>query len=61
MNTPAWDAKLYNDKHAFVWEKAKGVLELLAAKPGETDPGRWLWHRPFDRANRRERREHYRA
>ncbi len=35
MNTPAWDAKLYNEKHAFVWEKAKGVLELLAPQPGE--------------------------
>src|SRR5579872_536148 len=35
MTFPVWDAKLYNDKHSFVWEKAKGVMELLAAKPGE--------------------------
>jgi trans-aconitate methyltransferase len=35
MTFPVWDAKLYNDKHSFVWEKAKGVIELLAAKPGE--------------------------
>ena len=30
-----WDAVLYDSKHSFVWEKAKGVVELLAAKPGE--------------------------
>ena len=35
MTTIAWDAKLYDDKHAFVWEKAKGVMELLAPKAGE--------------------------
>ena len=35
MNVITWDAKLYDDKHAFVWEKAKGVLELLAPKAGE--------------------------
>ncbi len=31
----AWDAKLYDDKHSFVWEKGKGVVELLAPQPGE--------------------------
>ncbi len=31
----AWDAKLYDDKHSFVWEKGRGVVELLAPKPGE--------------------------
>jgi ubiquinone/menaquinone biosynthesis C-methylase UbiE len=31
----AWDAKLYDDKHSFVWEKGKGVVELLAPRPGE--------------------------
>jgi trans-aconitate methyltransferase len=35
MTTITWDPKLYNDKHAFVWEKAKGVVELLAPKSGE--------------------------
>lgn len=30
-----WDAALYDDKHAFVWELGKGVLELLAPKQGE--------------------------
>jgi trans-aconitate methyltransferase len=30
-----WDPELYDAKHAFVWEKAKGVVDLLAAKPGE--------------------------
>jgi trans-aconitate methyltransferase len=30
-----WDAGLYDDKHSFVWKLAAGVLELLAAKPGE--------------------------
>ena len=35
MGQEKWNAGLYDAKHAFVWEKAKGVLELLAAKPGE--------------------------
>jgi trans-aconitate methyltransferase len=35
MNAPVWDAKLYDEKHAFVWEKAKGLVELLDPKPGE--------------------------
>jgi len=35
MTSDKWDAKLYDAKHAFVWEKAKGVMELLAAKSGE--------------------------
>ena len=35
MRAEKWDAELYDAKHAFVWEKAKGLLELLAAKPGE--------------------------
>jgi trans-aconitate methyltransferase len=32
----SWNAKLYNDKHAFVWQKAKGLLDLLAPQPGES-------------------------
>lgn len=35
MTSDKWDAKLYDAKHAFVWEKAKGVIGLLAAKSGE--------------------------
>jgi trans-aconitate methyltransferase len=35
MTAITWDAKLYEDKHAFVWEKAKGVVQLLAPKAGE--------------------------
>ncbi len=35
MTSPAWDAKLYDEKHAFVWQRTKGLLELLAPKPGE--------------------------
>jgi trans-aconitate methyltransferase len=35
MSTTRWDAGLYDRKHAFVWEKATGLLELLAPKPGE--------------------------
>lgn len=35
MSSTTWDARLYDEKHAFVWEKAKGVVELLAPKPGE--------------------------
>lgn len=33
--TNKWDAGLYDDKHAFVWEKAKGVMDLLAPQAGE--------------------------
>ncbi len=35
MTAITWDAKLYDDKHAFVWEKAKGVVELLSPRAGE--------------------------
>lgn len=35
MTTITWDAKLYDGKHAFVWEKAKAVMELLSPKAGE--------------------------
>lgn len=35
MTAEKWDARLYDARHAFVWEKAKGVVDLLAAKPGE--------------------------
>jgi trans-aconitate methyltransferase len=30
-----WDAGLYDAKHTFVWEKAKGLVDLLAARAGE--------------------------
>jgi trans-aconitate methyltransferase len=30
-----WDAKLYDEKHSFVWKMAAGLLELLEAKSGE--------------------------
>jgi trans-aconitate methyltransferase len=35
MPAEKWDAQLYDAKHGFVWEKAKAVVELLAAKSGE--------------------------
>jgi trans-aconitate methyltransferase len=35
QHDPFWDPKLYNRKHAFVWEQAKEVIKLLAPKPGE--------------------------
>jgi trans-aconitate methyltransferase len=35
MAAGKWNAGLYDAKHAFVWEKAKGAVELLAAKSGE--------------------------
>ena len=31
-----WDAKLYEEKHAFVWRQAESLVELLAPKPGES-------------------------
>jgi len=33
--TNQWDAKTYDAKHAFVYEKAKGLVDLLAPKTGE--------------------------
>src|SRR3954466_10685547 len=30
-----WDAGLYDDKHAFVWQHGASLVELLAPKPGE--------------------------
>ncbi len=30
-----WNAGLYDDKHAFVWQYGASLLEVLAAKPGE--------------------------
>lgn len=35
MTTEHWNAGLYDAKHAFVWEKARGLLEWLAPKKGE--------------------------
>jgi SAM-dependent methyltransferase len=34
-SSSTWNAQLYDDKHAFVWKLAAGVLELLDPKPGE--------------------------
>lgn len=36
MASNSWNAKLYNDKHAFVWQSAKGLLDLLAPQAGES-------------------------
>jgi SAM-dependent methyltransferase len=30
-----WDADLYDNKHAFVWQYGASLVELLAPKPGE--------------------------
>ncbi len=35
MPQKKWDAELYDARHAFVSEKAKGLVELLAPKPEE--------------------------
>jgi trans-aconitate methyltransferase len=35
MAASQWNASLYDTKHAFVSEKAKGLVNLLAAHPGE--------------------------
>jgi len=35
MGSAKWDAELYETKHAFVWEKARCLLEWLAAQSGE--------------------------
>ena len=31
-----WDTKLYEDKHAFVWEYGSNLIEILAPKEGES-------------------------
>jgi trans-aconitate methyltransferase len=31
----AWDPKLYDDRHAFVWRHGAALVELLAPHPGE--------------------------
>lgn len=33
--TNQWDAERYDEKHSFVYQKAKGLVDLLAPKPGE--------------------------
>jgi len=35
MSARAWDAGLYDARHAFVWERARGLLEQLGPQPGE--------------------------
>ena len=35
MASAKWDAGLYDAKHAFVWEQARGLLECLAPRQGE--------------------------
>jgi trans-aconitate 2-methyltransferase len=35
MASAKWDAALYDAKHAFVWERARGLLEWLAPRDGE--------------------------
>jgi trans-aconitate methyltransferase len=30
-----WDPGLYQSSHSFVWERGRGLVELLAPKPGE--------------------------
>jgi trans-aconitate methyltransferase len=34
-STAKWNARLYDDKHSFVWKMAAGLVELLEPKPGE--------------------------
>ncbi|MGC3967327.1 MAG: methyltransferase domain-containing protein [Pirellulales bacterium] len=33
--TAAWDAKLYDDRHSFVWQSGASLVELLAPQAGE--------------------------
>ena len=35
MTERAWDAGRYDSAHSFVWERGRGVVELLAHVPGE--------------------------
>ena len=56
MTANTWDAKLYDEKHSFVWERAKGVVEMLAPKRGRAHSRPRLRHRAPDRRNCRQRR-----
>jgi trans-aconitate methyltransferase len=35
MTGTHWDARLYDGRHAFVWQQGAALLELLGPKPGE--------------------------
>ncbi len=35
MSKNTWNASLYEDKHAFVWQYGEALLELLSPQPGE--------------------------
>ena len=35
MTEREWDASRYDSAHSFVWERGRGVVELLAPAPGE--------------------------
>ena len=35
MTEREWDAGRYDSAHSFVWERGRGVVELLAPVPGE--------------------------
>ncbi|MYD51251.1 MAG: methyltransferase domain-containing protein [Dehalococcoidia bacterium] len=35
MTEREWDASRYDSAHSFVWERGRGVVDLLAPKPGE--------------------------
>ena len=35
MTEREWDAGRYDSAHSFVWERGRGVVELLAPAPGE--------------------------
>src|SRR5579863_1826995 len=35
MAKTGWNPTLYDARHAFVWEKARGLIDLLAPQPGE--------------------------
>ena len=35
MPENCWDTKLYESKHAFVWQYGADVVELLSPVPGE--------------------------
>ena len=35
MTERKWDASRYDSAHSFVWERGRGVVELLAPAPGE--------------------------
>ena len=41
MTEREWDASRYDSAHSFVWERGRGVVELLAARAAVNASSTW--------------------